>query len=539
MKPEAHQGARIVVFTGDLSYPVIKNVVELDARIRGLTWLIMLEQKRLPFGRRLLNQRRHIQRDGWRWFASQLQSFFSKLLPTSAGTADQPRPGSEFSRDALEQKSNVRILCSGDLHSDASLAAIREFEPDLGLSLAGPILKRGIFDLPRLGTINLHKGKLPEYRGMPPAFWELWSGAESVGCSVHLVNERLDEGPLLLQTEVKRARYSDVRGLQVELDEVGIELVVQASERLLRDGVVPHIPVIGKGQTWRKPSLPQRAELQRRLEAEIGAVPGGLGLRERFKDLVFASALVWHWVLGWRIKTPRLTVLLYHRVTDEARDNLSVGVAQFERQMLLLRRFCHVVPLRQALEMEVVPRTRRPLVAVTFDDGYLDNFTYAAPILRRAQVPCSFYVTTGILESDAAFPHDVLRGNSGLKVLNWAQVRTMSQWGFEIGSHSVSHLDCVAAPKQQLEAELAESALRIRRETGADSLVFAYPYGGAHQMNSERLGLVRSAGYAGCLAAYGGSNIGHVDRWHVKRRGIHWEYSDYAFLFRCLGHGDS
>ena len=54
-------------------------------------------------------------------------------------------------------------------------------------------------------------------------------------------------------------------------------------------------------------------------------------------------------------------------------------------------------------------------------------------------------------------------------------------------------------------------------------------------MTPQRLELVKQAAFAGCLSAYGGTNVGTVDRFNVLRRGIHWEFSDDAFLFECLG----
>ena len=51
----------------------------------------------------------------------------------------------------------------------------------------------------------------------------------------------------------------------------------------------------------------------------------------------------------------------------------------------------------------------------------------------------------------------------------------------------------------------------------------------------QRLELVKDAGYAACLSAYGGTNISAVERFNVLRRGIHWEFSDRAFLYECLG----
>jgi peptidoglycan/xylan/chitin deacetylase (PgdA/CDA1 family) len=112
----------------------------------------------------------------------------------------------------------------------------------------------------------------------------------------------------------------------------------------------------------------------------------------------------------------------------------------------------------------------------------------------------------------------------------------MHQGGFVIGSHSANHIDCASEPEEKVRAELAESRDRLRQELGSvDPLLFAYPYGGRQHMTADRLELVKAAGYAGCLSAYGGANVGSVDRYDIRRRGIHWEYSDRAFLLACLG----
>src|SRR5688572_31504720 len=53
-----------------------------------------------------------------------------------------------------------------------------------------------------------HKGRVPDYRGMPPAFWELWNDETSVGCTVHWVAEKLDTGDVVRETTVRRDRKS-------------------------------------------------------------------------------------------------------------------------------------------------------------------------------------------------------------------------------------------------------------------------------------------------------------------------------------------
>lgn len=236
-----------------------------------------------------------------------------------------------------------------------------------------------------------------------------------------------------------------------------------------------------------------------------------------------------------RALAPRLTVLLYHRVSDGARDNLTVGIAQFDRQMALLRKHCTVLPIEQALRLESIPASPRPLVCVTFDDGYLDNYMNAVPILLKHRIPGAFFVATGFIGTGRAFPHDVRRGNQAIPMMTWQQLRAMRDEGFLIGSHTVNHIDCAAEPEDVVRHELARSRDDLRHELGLESIVLGYPYGGRRHMTPERLELVRQAGYVACLSAYGGSNIGAVDPFNLLRRGIHWDYSDRAFLFACLG----
>jgi len=203
--------------------------------------------------------------------------------------------------------------------------------------------------------------------------------------------------------------------------------------------------------------------------------------------------------------------------------------------MALVEQYCQAVSIEEVIGYRAVPRTSKALVCVTFDDGYLDNFDNAAPILLRHQIPAAFFVATGIIEREGRFPHDVRRGNPPIPVMNWQQLRKMRGDGFTIGSHSVNHIDCAAETEETVWNELIRSAKDLRRELDLCEVIFAYPYGGRQHMTPERLNLVKKAGYSACLSAYGGSNKGSVDPFNVLRRGIHWEFSDESFLLECLG----
>ena len=523
---------RLVVFTGAFDYAVRRGIVAIDEAIPGLTWLVLLHRPPRTLRQLLRNQRTNLRRNGWRWIPYQIADLWRRVSSRRSRREPRSGPGSVYSDDVVRRRPNLRLLQVDDIHATSSIAAVRDFAPDLGLSLAAPILRRALFSLPRLGTINLHKGKLPEFRGMPPAFWEIWHDQTSVGCSVHCVDDRLDTGDLIVESSLPCAPHSTVRALQLQLDELGIELTTEATRTLLDGSATRRPQPAGQGATHRKPTLSQQAALRRRLmqPTPLAAVPKRLLKEGRAATLcaLYRAGLR-------RALTPRITVLLYHRVSDDVRDNLTVGIEQFERQMAILAQRCDVLPIEQVLTAAVVPRSSRPLVAVTFDDGYLDNYVQAAPILRRHNLPAAFFVATGIVDSDRRFPHDVRRGNPAIPVMRWEQLRTMRRWGFTIGSHTVNHIDCASEPEEVVREELHRSRDTLRSELGVAEPILAYPYGGRQNMTSQRLQLVREAGYVGCLSAYGGANVGKVDRFNVLRRGINHAFSERAFRLECLG----
>jgi methionyl-tRNA formyltransferase len=86
-----------------------------------------------------------------------------------------------------------------DLHQPECLAYVRSLRPDLGLVFACYRLRRALFAIPRLGTLNLHLGKAPEFRGSSPGFYEMMAGVAEVGVTVHRVDDGLDSGPIVLQ----------------------------------------------------------------------------------------------------------------------------------------------------------------------------------------------------------------------------------------------------------------------------------------------------------------------------------------------------
>ena len=192
-------------------------------------------------------------------------------------------------------------------------------------------------------------------------------------------------------------------------------------------------------------------------------------------------------------------VLYYHRIDDELHRSCVTRRA-FREQMQYLRNSSYrIVPLgtlMRAFEAgeEFAPRT----VAVTFDDGFADNYENAFPVLAELGIPATIFVTTAALGSTLS----VLRERPGaLPALTWDQVREMLRGPITIGSHTLTHPHLTQISSDALRRELIRSRDVITAETGVATDLFCYPHG---DMNARVRDAVRLAGYRLACSTYPG-----------------------------------
>lgn len=166
----------------------------------------------------------------------------------------------------------VEIWRFTDLHEPECLAAVRAGNFDLGIVDGTGILRPELFTIPRLGSVNLHCGRLPDYRGAPPAFWELMAGEATVGVSVHQVAEELDSGSVYASDELPLdpAPLGDpmqyVRQYWLEvLRPRGIQLICETVESCGRGTMVARPQAAIDRKPNRMPSPEQVEELRRRI----------------------------------------------------------------------------------------------------------------------------------------------------------------------------------------------------------------------------------------------------------------------------------
>jgi len=527
---------RVVFFTGTPASASTVETIEAAAAALPAWRFLVVQAPSRPRGSWLRRKLRRWRREPLSYPLEVVSELLARLR---ARRRRAPSPVRLPGLDTLGLP-NVLHRAFDDIHAPEALAAVREFRPWLGVSVGAPILREQLFGIPAAGTVNIHKSLLPDYRGMPPAFWELHDGVAQTGVSIHWMAAGLDTGDVILQRAVPIPTFASLMGVRLRQDAAAAELLVEALRRL-DAGDAPAAPQ-GQASTptrSRPPWLLARRVRRRLARRRAREARGRAGLRRAAK-----AVALWAYVRLWAPLRNLLhglagrchaTVLLYHRVSDEFLDSVTVGVEQFDRQLALLGRRYEVLDLPAFLASAGRAR-RRPVVVLTFDDGYEDNFL-AARLLRRHGLPCTFFICTRIVGTDRAFPHDLKRLGRAVPALSWPQVRLMRDWGFRFGIHTASHANVASLPLADSLAEIRDAMDDLRREVGpaGGEQWFAFPYGRPRDISDDVRRALRETGVTVCLSACGGVNAPRFDPLDVRRQGIDCRFSDLAFLAAVEG----
>lgn len=218
----------------------------------------------------------------------------------------------------------------------------------------------------------------------------------------------------------------------------------------------------------------------------------------------------------------RTVVLYYHRVGE--RDVLTKPPDEFRRDLAYLKENYDCISFSELCErLKSGARSKRRSVVITFDDGYRDNFTAAAPALREAGVAATFFVSTGFIDTSREFPHDA-RGNreenseeARFPKLTWDDLRAMEAEGFEIGSHTVNHANLGKAADEVITREVTESLSALNSNLGSRPRCFSFPWGKPADISDRAVEAVKRAGYYAAASAYGGANGRGSDLFNIRR----------------------
>ena len=142
-----------------------------------------------------------------------------------------------------------------DINTDASLAQLTAYHPNVFI-IAGysTIFKAPLLAIPSLGTLNLHAGPLPEYRGGSPLNWQIINGESKAGISVIRVDEGIDTGPVLAETIIEIGPRDTIRDLHDRANDLFPGLVVEAITRLKSKDPLGRVQTDANAQYWHQRS---------------------------------------------------------------------------------------------------------------------------------------------------------------------------------------------------------------------------------------------------------------------------------------------
>jgi peptidoglycan/xylan/chitin deacetylase (PgdA/CDA1 family) len=144
-------------------------------------------------------------------------------------------------------------------------------------------------------------------------------------------------------------------------------------------------------------------------------------------------------------------------------------------------------------------------IAITFDDGYLDNYTNALPILQEYNFSATIFVISNFLGKKIGW-----NNFQPLEYMDWSHCIEMTKYGFSIQSHTCNHPDLKTLKDEDLMYELKNSKTMIESKVSQPVNHLCYPYG---RYNRKVMQRVEDAGY---LAAYA-VNMSEMDLFCMER----------------------
>jgi peptidoglycan/xylan/chitin deacetylase (PgdA/CDA1 family) len=200
---------------------------------------------------------------------------------------------------------------------------------------------------------------------------------------------------------------------------------------------------------------------------------------------------------------PGIRFLMYHRVADlNEYDQLTVTPDHFKAHIAHLAKYYNVISFSDAVAQLAVAHVSAKDVVLTFDDGYVDNFTNALPVLRAFQIPATLFITTKFC--DQAMSHPRYKQGKERLHLTWDEVRALATESLiTIGSHTITHPFLSRLSERDVQREISGSKRILEEKIGAEIYYFCYPSGDFTLREQQH---VQQAGYKAAVSVAPGVN---------------------------------
>lgn len=206
-------------------------------------------------------------------------------------------------------------------------------------------------------------------------------------------------------------------------------------------------------------------------------------------------------------------VLCYHEISPQPKNLYETSVADFSAQLQALKTagYQSISCAQLADYLANVSDIPAKSVVITFDDGRANVLKVAKPVLDRYGFKASLFLITSAV--------------GGKGSLSWAEVKTLAAAGYEIGSHTKTHLNLTKVPKgstptehqEKVRKEMADSAGALEAQLGQAPVALAYPYG---NYDNFAMRAVKDAGYRVAFSIDPGAIDSQSNPWTLPRKMI-------------------
>jgi peptidoglycan/xylan/chitin deacetylase (PgdA/CDA1 family) len=216
-------------------------------------------------------------------------------------------------------------------------------------------------------------------------------------------------------------------------------------------------------------------------------------------------------------------IITYHHFSEKCTNALCMPVEEFARQMAMLaeegyRTVTMTEVLRFVNYQQPLPRKT---VAITIDDGYRSVYELVYPILKRYNFKATLFIYTDFIDNSP-------------NALSWEQLRELTEAGFEVEAHTITHADLTLKRKGESQAEYLKRIRRelriprelIRKHLRQEAVWLAYPYG---RWNKLVISMAIEEGYRGGVTVTRGATPFFVDPFRVGRNQVMNSVKGHAF----------
>lgn len=138
-------------------------------------------------------------------------------------------------------KHGLNVLQPTNLKSPEFQEELRSLKADLQIVVAFRMLPESVWNMPRMGTFNLHASLLPDYRGAAPINWAVINGEKETGVTTFFLKHEIDTGSIIFQKKIEILEEDDLGSVYEKLMNLGSELVLKTVEAIAKEEVMPSV----------------------------------------------------------------------------------------------------------------------------------------------------------------------------------------------------------------------------------------------------------------------------------------------------------